>query len=96
MKAIVIIITITFSPLMVTTFSLALGAACSTLMTICTPYWYIIFMMAMMMVILMMMISISVIGPHLMSKEMLYQVVCCCLCHVWLLPFSLVCFTSFI
>merc|ERR1712192_273646 len=35
------------SPLMVTTFSLALGAACSTLMTICTPYWTFVVVSAM-------------------------------------------------
>jgi len=35
------------SPLMVTTFSLALGAACSTLMTICTPYWSFVVVSAM-------------------------------------------------
>jgi len=32
---------------MVTTFSLALGAACSTLMTICTPYWSFVVVSAM-------------------------------------------------
>ena len=74
MKVIVIIIIkLIFSPLMVTTFSLALGAACSTLMTICTPYWYnnivIITMMVMLMMVMVMTMSISVIVPHSMIER---------------------------
>ena len=72
MKVIVIIIIkLIFSPLMVTTFSLALGAACSTLMTICTPYWYnnIVIITMMVMLMMVMTMSISVIVPHSMIER---------------------------
>ena len=64
---------------MVTTFSLALGAACSTLMTICSPYWYIV--------------TIVNLAWWCVPKWKLIsmQVVCSRLCHVWFLPLSLVC-----